>query len=574
MKSIVVSFLLPMLFACSWLTAQEGSLLLKNITCIDVVTGTAKPGHVLIREGKIAEITSGKNIPAADRIVDGTGKWLIPGLVDAHIHLFQSGGIYTRPDVVDLTAFRPYAEEQKWVRENATDLLRRYLRLGITTVIDVGGPLANYALRDKVRNAGAMPNLFLTGPLISTYQPEAFQIDDPPIIKVSTPEEAVALVQKQLPYKPDFIKIWYIVLPDQSAASTYDIVRATIEESHRHNLKVAVHATELSTAKLAMQAGADILVHSVDDPVDDDFIRQLREKQMVYIPTLIVHGKYIETFLQKPNLSPEDFRHANPEALGSLFDPGHFPDPHPLTRYQQYAGRLTESLRAQENQRLRNLNLIAGKPVTIATGTDAGNIGTQHASSYYQEIAQMKKAGMSNAHILTASTLNGAKAIGKEQQLGSIESGKIADLVVLNADPLADIEAIKNIHYIIKDGHLLSPDSLAIETPENLAQQQLNAYNARNLEAFVAPYSEDVEIYNFPNELLSRGKATMRQEYGAMFTQLSDLHVELVNRIVLGNTVIDQERVTGIPGVEVLEAVAIYKIENNKIARVYFLRKE
>ncbi len=109
--------------------------------------------------------------------------------------------------------------------------------------------------------------------------------------------------------------------------------------------------------------------------------------------------------------------------------------------------------------------------------------------------------------------------------------------------------------------------------PALLAQQQLDAYNARDIEAFLAPYNEEVEIYNFPNELLYKGKATMRNNYATMFDNTPDLHCHLVNRIILGNTVIDQERVEAFSGGQIIEAIAIYKIKDDKIAQVYFIIK-
>ncbi len=115
--------------------------------------------------------------------------------------------------------------------------------------------------------------------------------------------------------------------------------------------------------------------------------------------------------------------------------------------------------------------------------------------------------------------------------------------------------------------------SQATSTPESLVQEQLNAYNARNIEAFLAPYSEDVMLFDFPDTLSGKGKAEIRPGYEQMFKLYPNLHCEVVNRIVLGNTVIDQERVTGITGREVLEAVAIYTIENNKIVKVHFISK-
>ncbi|MGD1840791.1 MAG: nuclear transport factor 2 family protein [Thermonemataceae bacterium] len=105
-----------------------------------------------------------------------------------------------------------------------------------------------------------------------------------------------------------------------------------------------------------------------------------------------------------------------------------------------------------------------------------------------------------------------------------------------------------------------------------LAQQQLDAYNNGDIDAFLVPYAETVEVYTFPNELSYKGKEKMRPRYAKFFEQYPDLHCELVNRIVQGNTVIDHERIQGIPGRSPFEAIAIYKIEDNKIAKVYFVR--
>lgn len=570
-----IAFLNSLFILCllSSLYSQNEPLLIKNINYIDVQKGEAKKGDVLIQKGKIEAIGNKLQATSGTTELDGTDKWLIPGLVDAHIHLFQSGGIYTRPDAIDLTAYQDYPTERKWLKENATDLLKRYLKCGITTVIDVGGPLYNFKIRAAHSDPTRFPNLFMTGPLVSTYQPAAFNITDPPIINVDTPEAAKKMVQEQLPYEPDFIKIWYIVLPGKSAEATYDIVAATIEESHKHNLKVAVHATQLITAKLALKAGADILVHSVDEPIDDEFIDLLKKKEVVYIPTLIVHGKYISTFGQTLSFTPEDFSYSNPIPLGSLFDPKHYPKENPLEQYKAFLPQMNRSLAKQDSIRKNNLKRLSEHAITLATGTDAGNIGTLHASSYFEEIDHMKQAGLSNAQILAASTINGAKVLGKEKELGSIELGKMADLLILNANPLENIEAIKNIEQVIKGGHLLRPDSILIESPVNLVQQQLNGYNARDIDAFLEPYSEDVELYNFPNNITGKGKENIRPQYKDMFARIPELHCELVNRIEMGNTVIDHERITGIPNVEVLEAIAVYKIENNKIAKVYFISK-
>ena len=107
-------------------------------------------------------------------------------------------------------------------------------------------------------------------------------------------------------------------------------------------------------------------------------------------------------------------------------------------------------------------------------------------------------------------------------------------------------------------------------TPVTLVEQQLNAYNARNIEDFLAPYSDSVEIYIFPDKLISKGKEAMRRDYADFFNQTPNLHCEIKSRIVLGNTVIDKESVTGM-GSKPMEAIAIYLIEGEKIKKVYFV---
>lgn len=111
-----------------------------------------------------------------------------------------------------------------------------------------------------------------------------------------------------------------------------------------------------------------------------------------------------------------------------------------------------------------------------------------------------------------------------------------------------------------------------VNTAVKLVEQQLDAYNKVDIDAFLMPYAEQVEIYTFPDKLQYTGKAEMRKRYGAMFEKFPDLHCDLVNRIVEGNTIIDHENVSLGPDKEPFRAIAVYKIKEDKIAAVYFIQ--
>lgn len=108
-------------------------------------------------------------------------------------------------------------------------------------------------------------------------------------------------------------------------------------------------------------------------------------------------------------------------------------------------------------------------------------------------------------------------------------------------------------------------------TPEFLVQQQLDGYNARDIDAFLAPYADDVELYAFPQKLIGKGKDKMRVDYSLLFKRISNLHCDLKNRTIMGNNVIDHESITGF-GPKKQEAIAIYEIKNDKISKVYFIQ--
>src|SRR5438874_8099491 len=118
---------------------------------------------------------------------------------------------------------------------------------------------------------------------------------------------------------PELAKIWIMVDKDHQFESFRPVARATIEESHAHKIRVAVHATELETARAAVEEGADVLVHSViDKPVDDAFVKLLKDRHTILCPTLVVFERYGRTFANRLNLTPEERAWGNPEVIASL----------------------------------------------------------------------------------------------------------------------------------------------------------------------------------------------------------------------------------------------------------------
>ncbi len=531
---------------------------------------------VLIEGERITAVgaSASVKVPPGAQVIDVKGKYIIPGLVDGHIHFFQSGGLYTRPDGLDLRKRVPYAEELRWIRANMSDLFRRYLRCGVTTVVDMGGPMWNFEVRDRARKEKAAPRVFVTGPLIASYQPPQLDSEDLPIIRVTSVEQALALARKQIARKADLIKIWYVV--SKKAAldpqAFFPVAKAVADEAHKHGLPVFIHATELATAKLAMRAGADVLVHSVvDKQIDEEFVRLARARKVIVIPTLWVFNSYAAVYTRQLKLMTVEHLRGNPKVIGSLYQMHELADSELGPRQH----KLLAEMKPIEPRPvlLENLRRMQKKGVTVALGTDAGNVGVLHGPAVYHDMAIMARAGLTPHQILVDATLHGARLVGKDKELGSVEPGKLADLVVLDADPLADIQNTTRVRWVLKGGHLFSPTQLVPNTAEALAQIQLNAYNARQIEPFLAVYSPDVEVYEFPDKLMFKGRDKMRQRYTKFFAKAKKLHARLVGRVQHGRFVVDQEDViTGIPGRERLRALAIYEVRGGLIRKVWFIK--
>ena len=452
---VVLAALSAVLAAAPQASPAEG-LAIVGATVVD---GTAPPlpdAVVLIRGDRIQAVGSRAQValPKGITIIDGRGKWVAPGLVDAHVHFFQSGSPYTRPDVIDLRKLRPYEREIALLKDALPRTFARYLLCGVTSVVDVGGPFWNFEVRDAAGRTALAPRVAVAGPLVSTVARPDLDIGDPPIIKITTPDEARALVRRELERKPDLMKVWFVFRPGDDLAAGKALVAATVDEARKGGVRTAVHATELETARAAVEAGADVLVHSVfDKPVDDAFVDLLKRRGVVYIPTLFVRSGYALVLSGSFAPTPAEERWADPDVLATFKEVKGRPE------LASWAGRTVSA--DQVRIAAQNLKRLSAAGVAIAAGTDAGNIGTLHGPSIFRELRLMAEAGLTPKEVLASATAGGARVMGREKDLGTVAPGRLADLVVLDRDPLADVANLEAIHRVVKGGRVFTPEELA-----------------------------------------------------------------------------------------------------------------
>ncbi len=544
-------------------------------TAINPADSTVIADATILLEGeKIAAVgpSSEVTVPAGATVHEMPDAYVMPGLVDGHVHFFQSGGLYTRPDVIDLRAARPYAEERAAIQQRLPDTFRRYLRSGVTSVVDVGGPMWTLDVRARADTTAQAPTVVAAGPLISSVSRPSLDEGDPPILQIPSPEAAREEVREQVAAGVDLVKIWYIVGPDETPADYRPVVEATVDEAHAAGKRVAVHATALETARAAVEAGADILVHSVSDrPVDADFVQLLLENDVLYTPTLMVGERYAETFAQQLDFTAAEHRIGQKDVIGSLFDLRTLPDslvPEGI-RERVASGRSVPS----DTTAMRNLKRLHDAGVPIAAGTDAGNIGTPHGPALFREFELMRAAGLTPREILTTATTGGARLMDRDD-LGQLEEGAQADLVALTRNPLDDISNTAAIHRVVKAGRVYAPDALMPASPEAAVRQGANAFNARDLGGFLDSFAPDLQVYDHPNTLVSDGRSALRQEYRRLFSSASDLQLRLHDLTVIGQTVVVHETIDGLPGREgPLTQVVLYRVADGRIDRVWLVQE-
>ncbi|MFL6291294.1 MAG: amidohydrolase family protein [Thermoanaerobaculia bacterium] len=433
---------------------------LVGATLVDGTGAAPVPDAVVVlRDGKIdcAGPRSACPIPEGIDTVDLRGHWITPGLVDAHVHFSQTGWADGRPDALDVRDRHPYEEVVADLRAHPERFGRSLLCSGVTAAFDVGGYPWTIALPERFETATDVPRMAAAGPLLSTLDHWLNLPGERQFVAIPDAEAARAGARYLKAQGSDAVKVWFIRTRERSLEEMSGAVRAAGEEARKLGLPLIVHATGLDEAKEALRAGANLLVHSVEDkPVDQEFLDLARGAGAVYCPTLTVYRGYQE-------LLGGVLHHQAP----AIDDPNGCVDAATRAKIAETAGvtpkpeeELTEELFASLSKRYAersritaaNLKKVLDAGIPIAMGTDAGNPLTLHGPSVYAEMEAMQAAGLTPMQVLAASTRGGALAMGREKEIGTLEKGKLADLLIVAADPTADVANLRKVRWVVRGG--------------------------------------------------------------------------------------------------------------------------
>jgi imidazolonepropionase-like amidohydrolase len=376
-----------------------------------IIDGTGKPAienaTLVIRNGHIEAVGKRVKVPAGAERIDATGKTIIPGLINAHGHL------------------------------NSEDRLGVYLRDGITTILSLGGD-KEFALREFCAKAppGTAPRLYVAGPIQDSSA-------IPGAVAVTTPEQARKSVDELIRNKPDIIKVRVDDFRGARQKMTPEVYAAVIDEAHKNGFRTAAHIVFLDDAKGVLQAGVDYIAHSVRDrEVDDEFVRLMKKRHVSYSPTL-TRELAVFTYSETPSFFSDPFflKEADPAEIAQMQDPKRQDTMKTDPSAQWHKEHMAVAM--------GNLKTLSDAGINIAMGTDSGG-GPGRFQGYFEhlELEYETKAGLTPMQALVSATSGAATAINISNEVGTLEKGKLADFLVLTANPLDDIKNTRAIESV------------------------------------------------------------------------------------------------------------------------------
>lgn len=394
---------------------------------------------VLVRDGRISAVGKDVAVPTDVRRIEGEGRTLLPGLIDAHVHTFG-------PALEDAARF------------------------GVTTVLDMFTSQQTLKglrrAREEIAPTGRA-DIWSAGTLVTAPGGHGTQFGVP-IPTIEDPDQADAFVRERIEEGSDYIKIVYDARGEWRPSISRETLGAVVEAAHRHDRMAVVHAQDTVSARHALEVGADGLVHTVNDRVPgDDLIGMAAESGAFVIPTLSVL---------------ESIAGERPE--NGLADDAHLAGHLSPTQRENLAATYPEAAtqRFDFEPARESVRRFHAAGVPILAGSDAPNPGTAHGVSLHRELVLLTRAGLSPRKALAAATDVPAKQFGLSDR-GRIEAGRIADLVLVEGNPLDDIRATRRIVQVWKDGFALdrsAPERESGEHPGRLPGEDFETADVPN----------------------------------------------------------------------------------------------
>lgn len=377
---------------------------------------------IIVEDNRIAAVGASVQIPTGAKVIDLSAATVLPGLVDAHTHMYLHDGDYNDQLLKEQIAYRAI-----YASVNA----RLTLEAGFTSIRDVeteGAMYGDVALRDAINN-GIVPGprmqaatraLGITG----GYSPYYFSSETPMIYgaQIADGVEGVRLaVREQIKYGADLIKIYIdhrrgrsMVGDSLTGFPTFSLeeTKAIVEEAAKVGIKVAAHAYTSNAAQTAITAGCISIEHGLY--LDDATFRLMAQKGCYWVPTMIAYLRGLE----------------NPNASAA-------------------ARKMTEGTTQRHKATFQRALKIPG--LKIAFGSD---LISDHGTNAH-ELEVMVRYGMSPLAAIKSATMVAAELMGWQNKIGSIEAGKFADIIAVAGNPLADITEMQRVKFVMKDGKVI-----------------------------------------------------------------------------------------------------------------------
>ncbi len=438
-----------MVCAFAWAGAAQADILIKNVTLYDGTGGPAVKGaNILVKGERIAQVSTKAISGGSARVIDGTGKFVMPGIMDSHVHIKggQRGSVFAGAERVPAND-----------RDVALPTLRGFLYSGVTSVYDSGNnePFI-FPLRDDER-AGKIisPRIFAAGGVITV--PGGYG-GGPTSLRVENWEQGKAGLDAKFAKKPDMLKM---IKEEQGlygskAVPTLsdEMFKRITDYARQNGVRTTVHVSSEWQAQAAAVNGVSAMAHPVQRAVlNDSFVKLLADRKIPISTTLINYTQIA--------------RYGDADGVKFLDEPLFQAVMTEAERKEVVEERegfvkidLPATFKLGERYAIANAKRMFDEGVILTSGTDRG-----YGPFVHMELASLNKAGISAAALIKIATLNGAIYMGREKDLGSVEAGKYADILILKADPAADVKNFQAIDTVIKNGQRI--DFAKLDLPVN-----------------------------------------------------------------------------------------------------------